>query len=374
MKTGIGVRRVGLSVGAAVSAALLTMAAPAAASMPTNFISQFSKISTISTTVPANGDINPYGVAVVGNSMGTLRAGDVLVSNFNAKSNAQGTGTTIVDISPKGSMRLFAHINRSKVPGSCPGGVGLTTALSILPGDWVVVGSLPTSNGMAATARAGCLIVLDSSGHVVETWSGAPINGPWDMTEAPTSYGADLYVTNVLNGTVAANGMTVNGGTVVRIRVAIHGTREPHRFATDVIARGFAEHTDPAALVVGPTGVALAPNGDLYVADTVHNRIAEVDNAPSRTQPAARGGVTVSLGNSLNAPLGLTLAPNGDILTVNGGDGRLVETTPTGTQFKPVFLDKVGTPPGSGALFGLAIAPHGIYFVDDVANSLNLFH
>jgi hypothetical protein len=350
------------------------MATPAAANMPSSFISQFSKIKTLSTTVPTNGDVNPYGVAVVRNSMGTLRAGDVLVSNFNAKSNAQGTGTTIVDISPGGSMRQFAHIDRSKLPGSCPGGVGLTTALNILPGDWVVVGSLPTSNGMAATAKAGCLIVLNSSGHVVETWSGNPINGPWDMTEAPASYGADLYVTNVLNGTVAAKGMTVHGGTVVRIRVAIHGTSEPHRFATDVIATGFAEHTDPAALVVGPTGVALAPNGDLYVADAVNNRIAEIDHAHSRMQPVARGGVTVSVGKSLNAPLGLTLAPNGDILTVNGGDGRLVETTPAGMQFKPVFLDKIGTPPGSGALFGLALAPHGIYFVDDIANSLNLFH
>jgi hypothetical protein len=374
MTTGTDVRRVVLSIGVAVSAALLIMATPAAASMPSSFISQFSKISTLSTTVPGNGDVNPYGVAVVPDSMGTLHAGDVLVSNFNAKSNEQGTGTTIVDISPMGAMRVFAHINGSNLPGSCPGGVGLTTALNVLPNDWVVVGSLPTSNGMAATAKAGCLIVLNSSGHAVETWSGAPINGPWDMTEAPASYGADLYVTNVLNGTVAAKGMTVDGGTVVRIRVAIHGASEPQRMATDVIATGFAEHTDPAALVVGPTGVALAPNGDLYVADAVNNRIAEIDNAPTRMNPVGRGGVTVSMGGHLSAPLGLTLAPNGDILTVNGADGRLVETTPAGTQFKAVYLDKVGTPPGSGALFGLALAPHGIYFVDDVANTLNLFH
>jgi hypothetical protein len=54
----------------------------------------------------------------------------------------------------------------------------LTTALAILPHEFVVVGSLPTPNGEAATAQAGCLIVLDSRGHVVQTISGPPIDGP----------------------------------------------------------------------------------------------------------------------------------------------------------------------------------------------------
>ncbi len=56
--------------------------------------------------------------------------------------------------------------------------MGLTTALAILPGGYVVVGSLPTSNGQAATAQAGCLIVLDSWGHVVQTISGPPDQRP----------------------------------------------------------------------------------------------------------------------------------------------------------------------------------------------------
>jgi len=35
-----------------------------------------------------------------------------------------------------------------------------------------------------------------------------------------------------------------------------------------------------------------------------------------------------------------------------------------------------GSPPGSGALFGLAVAPHGsgLYFVDDAVNTLRLLH
>ena len=72
-------------------------------------------------------------------------------------------------------------ITAKSLPGSCPGGVGLTTALGILPDGYVVVGSLPTTNGMSATAQYGCLIVLNSAGHAVETIAGQNIEGPWDM-------------------------------------------------------------------------------------------------------------------------------------------------------------------------------------------------
>jgi hypothetical protein len=91
----------------------------------------------------------------------------------------QGTGTTIVDVAPDGTVSLFAQINATKLPGECPGGVGLTTALVVLPAGWVIVGSLPTADGMASTAQAGCMIVLDSNDNLVETFARGDINGPW---------------------------------------------------------------------------------------------------------------------------------------------------------------------------------------------------
>jgi hypothetical protein len=380
LRVGRAVRRhrIVAATAAAVMAVVFAFAAPAAAaSTQHSFISQFSTISVVGSTMPANGDVNPYGVAVEPHTVGALRAGHVLVSNFNNGANAQGTGTTIVDLAPNGGRRVFAHIRADELRGRCPGGIGLTTALSILPGGWVVVGSLPTSDGTAATARAGCLIVLDRHGHINEVWSGGPINGPWDMTAVPTRSGAALFVTNVLNGTVAAQGAIVHRGTVVRIIVRIEPGEAPERVSTRVIATGFAERTDPGALVVGPTGVAVGGNGSLYVADAVNNRIAEINNPMSRSVPAPHGGETVTQGQNLNAPLGLVVAPDGHILTVNGDDGNLVETTPGGTQLAPELLDNTGgPPPGSGALFGLVLAPHhrGIYFVDDAANTLNLLH
>jgi hypothetical protein len=360
----------------AAATAILAVAAPVAqAGTSGSFIGQFHKLSTIASTVPRNGDINPYGVAVVGRSQGKLVQGNVLISNFNNGKNLQGTGTTIVQVSPQGQVSQFAKIVASKLPGSCPGGVGLTTALEILQGGWVVVGSLPTTNGMAATAQAGCLIVLDNQGRVRETLSGHGINGPWDMAAATYGPFAELFVSNVLNGTVAANGKVVHRGTVLRIDLQVGGPKPPRWLNTTAIGSGFPQRTDPAALVIGPTGLGLARNGTLYVADTLSSRIASIGAATWRVGSAGTGK-TVTTGGALNAPLGLTIAPNGNVLTVNGGNGLIVETTPSGMQIAKKMLDSSGSPPGAGALFGLGVAPNnaGLYYVDDAVNTLRLLH
>ncbi len=358
-----------------VAISTLAFAFVGTASAATTFLGGTSKIRPVSSTVPGNGDVNPYGVVVVPRSTGHLVAGDVLVSNFNNKKNFQGTGTTIVQISPRGGQTVFARIGeRSRAAAAC-GGVGLTTALSVFRQGWVVVGSLPTTNGMSPTATAGCLFVLDSRGNVVRVIRGGEINGPWDMTALDQGSRATLFVTNVLNGTVAANGSVVNRGTVVRVELSFRNVRTPQVVSERVIGSGFAERTDPAALVVGPTGVALAADGTLYVADTASNRIAAIPDAIHRHRTAFAGN-DVSSNGALNSPLGMVIAPNGNILTVNAGDGNAVETTPAGTQVAMKMLDSSGSPPGSGALFGLAVAPNGksLYFVDDATNFLDLLH
>src|ERR1700728_1425038 len=58
-----------------------------------------------STTLPANGDVNPYGGALVPKGFPTgsaIKPGDILVSNFNNKKNLQGTGSTIIKLTPNG--------------------------------------------------------------------------------------------------------------------------------------------------------------------------------------------------------------------------------------------------------------------------------
>jgi len=189
------------------------------------------------------------------------------------------------------------------------------------------------------------------------------------------SYGgrADLFVTNVLNGTVAAKGAVVHRGTVLRLTVRFRGSRAPRLLAVTKIGSGFAEQTNATAFVVGPTGVGLGWGGSLYVADTGLNRITVIRHALTRQSSAGTGSV-LTQGGRLSSPLGLATAPGGDVLTVNGGDGRIVETSPAGVQVASRFLDRSGTPPGNGALFGLTVAPggSGVYYVDDAANTLRL--
>ncbi len=337
--------------------------------------------STVPTTGREAGDVNPYGVAVVPTSVGSLHRGDVLVSNFNNAKNQQGTGSTIVEMSPTGQQALFATI-RLTPKQRCPGGVGLTTALAVFRNGTVVVGSLPTSGpnaGTSAGAQAGCLIVLNAAGHVVRTISGGPINGPWDMTATQVGDDAVLFVTNVLNGLspTAPPTTVVNGGTVVRVVLDLRTSRVDSETR---IASGLPERNDPAALVVGPTGVGLGFHGAvLYVASTEDNRIRAIPAPFFLPGPILGPGFTVTSAGSLDAPLGLTVAPNGDIITVNGDDGKAVETVPFGgQQIATAQLDNTvvpGAPNGNGTLFGIALTPNGkgLYFVDDGTNTLNLF-
>jgi hypothetical protein len=326
----------------------------------------------VASTVPPNGDLNPYGVAMVPRTIGNLVSGNILVSNFNNSANLQGTGTTIMSIAPDGSTSVFAQIDASTLPGQCPGGVGLTTALVVLRTGWVIVGSLPTSDGTSATAQAGCLIVLNNQGAVAETITDVTINGPWDMTALDGDLDATLFVTNVLNGTVAGNGSIVQAGTVVRIRTAQTDTTMPSVTNMLVIGSGFAEKTDPSALVIGPTGVALAPGGLLYVADTLNNRIVSITNAVNRTTDANTGQV-FSVLPTLNAPLGMAVRANhAELMVVNGGNGRLIGINEDGSQKSAGFISGSGTPPGAGTLFGLATSSSGLYFVNDGTNTLNL--
>jgi hypothetical protein len=352
-----------------------TASATHLAPQPTSraFLSSFNSVTTLGSTVPRNGDGNPYGIVIVPESIGALHAGDLLISNFNAKSNNQGTGTTIDQMTPTGHLSLFATVNAAALPGGCPGGVGLTTALALLPGGYVVVGSLPTTNGQSATAKSGCLIILDSAGKPVKTIAGPQVAGPWDMTSITRGSVSTLFVSMALNGGAAKGRHVINNSTVLRIQLRTSGSKTPTVIGQQVIASGIPWRDDKAALVIGPTGVALANNGTLYIADTLQNAITAVPDAMTRTTAAMHGGTTISKGGDLIQPLGLTLAPNGDILATNAGNGNMVELTPAGKQ----LLAKPADPKsGAGSLFGLVIAQggKGVFFVDDGNNTLRLLH
>jgi len=340
---------------------------------PGTFLASLDKATQIGATVPPNGDVNPYGIAVVPTTVGTLVQGSTLVSNFNDSANTQGTGTTIVQVSPTGARSTFARITTLPASEPCPGGIGLTTALAVLPGGWVVVGSLPAGPGgdLPAANPAGCLIVLNSSGMPVETWTNAHINGPWDMTTAVTASGAEIFVSNVLSRPAGLMSTPPSGlCTVTRLDVSLSPGDPPRMTGSTVIGSGFPWRANKAAFIQGPTGVALGSNGTLYVAETVGSAITAIPGALTRTDPVMDGTDTVTAGGSLNGPLGLTMVPGGDLVAVNGNDGRAVEITPHGRQITTVTL----VPDGAGDLFGVTptASGKGLLFVNDGTNAVDV--
>jgi hypothetical protein len=162
-------------------------------------------------TVPPNGDVNPYGVAFVpdgfNNGGGPLQPGDILVSNFNNSSNLQGTGTTIARISANGSFSTFFTTPNATLGGP---GTGLSTALAILKKGLVIVGSVPSSDGSIATSSPGSLLVIDNKGNLLSMITDPTINGPWDMTVNDQGDNVTAFVSNVFAGTVLRLDLHIN--------------------------------------------------------------------------------------------------------------------------------------------------------------------
>jgi hypothetical protein len=319
--------------------------------------------SITASTVPSNGDLNPYGVAFVPTdfpSGGTIASGDVLVSNFNASSNLEGTGTTIISISRTGHQSLFA---------SSPL-IGLTTALGVLSRGFVIVGNLPvTYPNNVSTPGQGSLQIFDRKGKLVSTLNDADLlDSPWDLTINDQGSEAQVFVSNLLSATVTRLDFSISSSTVT----LVSKTR---------IGSGFGHQIIPAIVAVGPTGLAYDPGRDLlYVASTADNEIFAIENPVKRTSSAGTGFVVFADQKHLHGPLGLTLGPNGNLITANG-DGvnaggtqnDLVEFTEDGFLVATYQLDG-GNP---GAAFGIASTIRGgtIRFaaVDDDLNTLTIW-
>ncbi len=361
-----------------VSLILLAASLPLAHAASPPALTALSGHRLLASTVPGNGDLNPYAVVVAPVSAGTVKAGDVLVDNFNARSNFQGTGTTIVDYDQATkTARLFATLP-AKLAG-CPGGVGLTAAMTMLKAGWIIVGSAPSTDGTTKTRGAGCLIVLDPEGKLAGTIAGPEIDDPWgDMAVIDRGSSATLFVSNVGFGIGAEIGplgrRPVRRANVLRIELMLPAGKPPVVEGKTVIADGFSSQADAGAFLIGPTGLALAANGALYVSDALGNRVVAIDHAATRADSAGTGRV-VSEGGLLKRPLAMVIAANGDLLVTNALNGQVVEIDPaSGTQRGALWLDsdQAQDPAGNGDLFGIAMMPDGkgLYYVEDDTNAL----
>jgi hypothetical protein len=367
----------------AITAVLLLGAVgTAAADQPRGFLETVRHHVTLTSTVTDNGDLNPYAVIIAPVSAGKIAKDDVLVDNFNNVSNLQGTGTTIVDYRPSTKQTtLFAKLPQKLA--QCPGGVGLTTAMTMLKSGWIIVGSTPSTDGTTATKGDGCLIVLDANGQMVAAWSGPTINDPWgDMAVVDNGTTVTLFVSMAGFGLPAPNVIDPKTGfpvvehkaTVLRLELQIPAGQPPMLVSQTVVADGFAARADLDNFLLGPTGLALGPDHTLYVTDGLDNLIAAIPDALARTDSAGTGHL-ITQGGLLSWPLAMVFTPAGHLLACNGKDGQVVEVDPVaGKQIYGQWIDpdQAQSPPGNGDLFGIVLTPDndGFYYVQDDTNTL----
>jgi hypothetical protein len=375
-----------ISINSSSAAAILTslfgLTVMVQADDTNGFLPAIHRHITLTSTVADNGDLNPYAIIVAPVSAGKIQKGDVLVDNFNKVSNLQGTGTTIIDYHPaRKETSLFAELPQHLT--QCPGGVGLSTAMTMLKSGWVIVGSTPSTDGTTRTKGPGGLLVLDANGKLVATWANAKINDPWgNMATIDNGSTATLFISMAgfdvpgpeVRDPQTGNSVVIRKATVLRIDLSIPEGKPPEIISETVIAQGLGERADKDVFLIGPTGLALGSDGTLYVSDAVNNQIIAIPDAATRADSVGTGR-TVAKGGLLHRPLALTMAPNGHLLSVNGTNGQVVEIDPvSGKQFCAQWIDtdQAQSPPGNGDLFGIAMAPddRGFYYVEDDVNTI----
>lgn len=196
------------------------------------------------------------------------------------------------------------------------------------------------------------------------------LDGPWDLTIHDQGELAQIFVSNVLSGTV----------TRIDVRIPQHGNPIVEKMIQ--IASGYGAACNGAAVVVGPTGLAYDAAKDiLYVASTSDNEIFAVPHARKTKSDEGTGALIYQDNAHLHGPLALALDPNGDLITANGDavnadasqPSELVEFTVTGH-----FLGQFSVDPSLGAAFGLAVESSGsnerFAAVDDSTNVLDIWN
>jgi hypothetical protein len=338
-----------------------------------NIATSTTTLKDVSSTMASNGDKHPAGVATVPRSVGHLVRGDVLVVNSSNKSGLSGTGASVMQINPStGQKSLFAWLTPSSLPSTCPGGIGLTNAVVLSQG-WVVLTSMPSSNGSWKNAKGGCLIVLNSLGHAKVVIAGSWLNGPGGITSVVNGNNVQLFVTSVLNGTSGHWGQVRNTATVIRIDLTV--TQQTFRLRNvTVIAVGLPTRISTTGFLTAPIGLVVVKN-TLFIVDPLNNRVVFVNFATTR-HFATTIVFVLTRSSLMRTPLTIILFHN-VLIVANGGNGNVIAVSFTGRTSLIKALDTTavsGMSPGAGALWGMATSSDGkwIYYADAMDNNLSV--
>lgn len=340
------------TIGSAAAAVRPASDASAASSWTGGVTGSLHSIATIGSTVdPLNGDENPYGLTIAPAAGGFIKAGDLVVCNFNDSFNIQGLGTTIELLSPAVGAKPQRLIADPRLTGCAAIAMGGAAP-------WVAA---LDANDNPIVSGAGKLVTPINTFGWTGPWGQAFVSGP----KSPPAF----YESNA------------NDGSIVRINL---GTN----FTFDTIATGFPVNHGVPGSILAPSGLTYDAVRDiLYVVDGDVNALTAIHNPA--TIPA--GGIVINGGNitgpdagrlkivyrgaPLNAPISAALLFNGDVVVGNTGNNELIELSPDGKVVGSHLLDTGGP----GALFGIVASGNStattrIYFNDDNDNTVKVLY
>ncbi len=343
--------------------------APGAASIApddtTSILKKLTQNVVIGSTVDAtNGDKGPRALALVRSTF-VLKAGQLLVCNFENSAGAAGKGSTIEVLNPKAHSKPVTFTQNTKIEGC--------------DGDTITESNQVWGTGMLS----GFVSQFDQSGTLQKSYS-TDIQAP--LADADAFCGLpyapeDIYVSDSKTGAVVKVAfVSVSGKTKI----------------TQVIS-GFAVNKGTGWSVLGPSGMQYDShrtgslcNDTLYIVDGVTNTVVAVSTASQLLEKneivVQPGGKTfkcahpestcaklVHSGSPLNGPEASALLPNGNLIIANTkGGNKLVEMTPTGR----VLATKTVSTGTTAHVFGLVATGTGdsdtaLFYTDTGTNTLH---
>jgi len=243
--------------------------------------------------------------------------------------NSTGHGATFRDpwgvtVAPDGTIYV-ADQNNHSIRKVTPEGVVTTLAGTGAAGSADGTGTAASFNEPTGVTvdTGGNVLVSESANHkirkitttgVVSTFvEGGSFYGPFNLAVAPDR---NIYVTDVYNHRIRK--VTPEG-----VVTTLAGTG----------ATGSADGAGAGASFNYPYGVAVAPDGTIYVADTNNNRIRKVTREGVVSTLAGSGERAfadgVGAAASFNSPFGLTVDANGDVIVADSWN-HLIRKVTTG--------------------------------------------
>lgn len=346
-----------------------------------------SQVTIGSTVDPLNHDVNPYGLTVATASQGKVKKGDLFVCNFNAASNKQGTGTTIVALSPKPGSKPQRFAQSSKL-------LGCAALTQTLDGAVTYAASFGAAKGNVTQ-----WMPTGAAGRTFNKGLVHPWGATWAISSGIYTYATTaLYVSDASTGSIVLAEQCTGGGNCLYPGIPI--------------IKGFPVNHGKPGSILGPSGLAFdATNcvlidgrkscGTLYVVDGANNTIVAIHNVTGLHSAGSivvgKGGTSfggpdgswasvVYSGKPLNGPISSALFYNHNLVVGNtldpNGKNLLIEIEPPKCTAVPcklgtyLYQKNVDTHT-AGALFGIVAtgktaSSTKLYFNDDNANDLEV--